>query len=80
MRTKVLNQEVNKEIDWSIPQWVISENGQIVFTNGKHFNNSFEGTVLPDEIDPRGEFYTDWAKSYFKPIPKEGLTIHISND
>ena len=82
MKTTILNKEVNEEIDWSKPQWVIDETDELVlFTNGKHSEDDFEGTCLPYkgryEI---GVFSKTWSKVYFKPIPKEGLTIHIQND
>jgi hypothetical protein len=78
MRTKVSNQETN-EINWYGKQWLISGDGEVVFTNGEHGMDTFEGTVLPNEHD-EGHFSKCWAKSCFKAIPKEGITIHISND
>jgi hypothetical protein len=78
MKTKVLNQETN-EINWDKKQWLISGDGKVVFTNGKHYDDTFEGTSLPDYCDD-GHFAQNWAKACFKAIPKEGLTIHISND
>jgi hypothetical protein len=78
MKTKVLNRETN-EINWDKKQWLISGDGKVVFTNGVHYQSTFEGTVLPNEHD-EGHFSKCWAKSCFKAIPKEGLTIHISND
>jgi len=78
MRTKVLNQETN-EINWDKKQWLISDDGKVVFTNGVHYQSTFEATSLPDYSD-NGHFSTNWSKSCFKAIPKEGLTIHISND
>jgi hypothetical protein len=78
MKTKVLNRETN-EINWDKKQWLISGGGKVVFTNGNHYDGTFEGTVLPNEDDD-GHFSTIWNKQCFKAIPKEGLTIHISND
>jgi hypothetical protein len=78
MRTKVLNQEKN-EINWDKKQWLMSGEGKVVFTNGEHGKDIFEGTSLPHEND-NGHYSRCWSKSCFKAIPKEGLTIHISND
>lgn len=78
MKTTVLNRETN-EINWNKKQWLISGEGKVVFTSGEHKSDTFEGTVLPNEHD-EGHFSRCWAKSCFKAIPKEGLTIHISND
>jgi len=80
MKTTIVSKEVNEEIDWSIPQWVISEDGKIVFSNGFHDDDSFEGTALPCTQSPIGEFCKHWGKSCYKPISKDGLTIHIQND
>lgn len=80
MKTTILNKEVNEDIDWSKPQWVISEDEEIVFTNGKHSGNSFSGCCLPCDSFKNGYFMEDWNKEFFKPIPAEGLTIHIQND
>jgi hypothetical protein len=78
MRTTVINQETN-EINWDKKQWLISGEGKVVFTNGVHYQSTFVGTALPNE-DNNEHFSMCWAKSCFKVIPKEGLTIHISND
>ena len=84
MKTTIVSKEVNEEIDWSKPQWVMSKKGTIVFTNGLNgFNEleDFQGTALPCFPEsPNGEFCKIWSKSKFKPIPKDGLTIHIQND
>lgn len=80
MKTTILNKELNEEIDWSKPQWVISEKSQVIFTNGKFDDICFEGTCLPDNLYPNGNFSKIWGKEFFKLIPKEGLTIHIQND
>lgn len=79
MTTEILSQEVHKKINWSIPQWVISETGLIVFTNGTHDGNLFEGILLPN-IDSTIGSYGNWVKSFFKPIPEEGLVIKIKNN
>jgi hypothetical protein len=79
MKTTILNKEINEDIDWSKSQWVVAENNQIIFTNGKHDELTFEGNRLPKFRDS-GEFSKIWGKNFFKPIPKEGLTIHIQND
>jgi len=50
MRTKVLNRETH-EINWDKKQWLISESGKVVFTNGKHLPSTFEGTSFPDYYD-----------------------------
>lgn len=77
MTTEILSQ--GEDIDWSKPQWVIN-NRLIVFTNGEHNNNTFEGTSLPsDNSYPSGLSSKGWYKSYFKPIPEEGLVIIIKN-
>jgi hypothetical protein len=78
MKTTVLNREENV-INWDKKQWLISGEGKVVFTNGEHGNGIFEGTSLPNESE-HGHFSRCWSKSYFKAIPKEGLTIHIQND
>jgi hypothetical protein len=80
MKTEILNKEVNEEIDWSKPQWVISEKGSIIFTNGEHGSITFEGSVMPCKSYSNGGFRTDFMKNSFQPIPKDGLTIHIQND
>ena len=80
MKTTILNKEVNEEIDWSKPQWVISEDGIIILTSGRHSVDYFKGHCLPCNDYPNGEFSDTWNKSYFKPIPSDGLTIHIQND
>ncbi len=48
MKTKVLNRE-EKVVNWNKKQWLISGDGKVVFTNGKHGKDIFEGTVLPNE-------------------------------
>lgn len=79
MTTEILSTEKEQEIDWSTPQWVESESGIIVSTNGTHSINCFEGTKLPCNGIGLCEFATDWIKESFKPIPKEGLVIRIKN-
>lgn len=79
MTTEILNNENNEDIDWSKPQWVIN-NRSIIFTNGEHDNYTFEGTCLPFANSyPSGLSSKGWYKSYFKPIPTEGLVIKIKN-
>lgn len=82
MKTTILNKEVNEEIDWSKPQWVVDKDDELlVFTNGTHDGSDFEGIALPCIPDyPTGKVFSYWSKVLFKPIPKEGLTIHIQND
>jgi hypothetical protein len=82
MKTTILNKEVNEEIDWSKPQWVVSIDSEkvIVFTNGQHTGNCFTGICLPSNYRKNGEFKSDFYKSIFQPIPKDGLIIHIQND
>ena len=80
MKTTILKEEVNKVIDWSKPQWVISEDGIIILTSGKHSKNGFAGFCLPCNDYPNGEFSHTWSKDFFKLILAEGLTIHIQND
>jgi hypothetical protein len=57
-----------------------TDDDKIVFSNGNHKGNIFEGIVLPCERYPKGGSYDNWDKDCFKPIPKDGLTIHIQND
>jgi hypothetical protein len=79
METEILNKEVNEKIDWSKPQWVVATDYKnILFTSGKHEGNMFEGTCLPCDGFPKGS-KDNWNKSYFKPIPEEGLLIKIKN-
>ena len=67
------------EINWDKPQWLITEDDQIVFSNGTHKEDTFEGVILPqDGCD--GKFSSIWKKVFFKPIPNEGLIIKIKND
>lgn len=80
MKTTIVSKEVNEEIDWSKPQWLKTEFGLICFTNGQHDGSDFEGTALPCDDNPNGDFSRMWDKRQFKPIPKDGLTIHIQND
>lgn len=79
METTILKEEVNKVIDWSKPQWVISEDEVIILTSGKNSKYSFSGFCLPCNDYPNGEFSNTWNKEYFKLIPADGLTIHILN-
>lgn len=80
MKTTILKEEVNEVIDWSKPQWVITEDGIIILTSGVHSKYDFSGTCLPCNIYPNGEFSKSWSKEFFKLIPIDGLTIHIQND
>jgi hypothetical protein len=85
MKTTILNKEVNEEIDWSKPQWVVGteENllDMVILTNGKHEDYEFQGVCLPcSKPYENGLFRKDFVKAYFQPIPKDGLTIHIQND
>lgn len=81
MKTEILNKQENKDIDWGKPQWFIDgKEGIVVFTNGKHNGDNFEGTCLPCELYQKGATSLNWNKKFFKPIPKEGLTIKITNE
>lgn len=79
MTTEILNKKEKNEIDWSVPQWVMF-NDILVFTNGIHKEDEFSGTCLPHPFYPKGSRSSDWNKCAFKPIPKEGLTIKITNE
>ena len=80
MKTTILNKKVNKEIDWSKPQWLVSKDGnEIVVTSGFSEKHTFVGYCLPCSKYLNGHYSDVWGKKFFKPIPKDGLTIHIQN-
>lgn len=79
MTTEILSTEKIQEIDWSVPQWVVSETGIIVYTNGKNDGNIFEGSLMPNICYPKGLFCTILAKNMFKLIPEEGLVVKLKN-
>lgn len=79
MKAEILNNQEEQTIDWSKPQWVVSDEF-IVFTSGEHTENTFTGTCLPCKSYPKGNKSEDWGKEYFKPIPKEGITVLLKND
>jgi hypothetical protein len=77
--TKIELTTQSKEIDWSVPMWVVSDCGNIiVLTIGSHSDNKFQGTALPCKDYPNGDYCKSWDKSSFNPL-KAPLTITISN-
>ena len=50
----------------------------IVLTNGEHTGNYFEGTALPCEECPKGEFCRKWNKQKFRLLTEE-IQFTISN-
>lgn len=75
---------IEKEIDWSVPQLVISDKGNVVATNGNHSKDSFEGIVVFSDnlLRPVNYFSNNWNKLYFKRFKGE-LTIknkHYENN
>ena len=73
MKTIVVTQQ-KKEINQSVPQWMISNKGEIVQTNGKHCGVMFEGYNINTT-----KYSECWNKEAFTPI--EGtITIEISNE
>lgn len=81
MKTTILNKEVNEEIDWSKPQWVVAkDSNEIVVTSGSSEKHTFIGYCLPCSKYLNGHQSKYFDKKCFQPIPKDGLTIHIQND
>lgn len=71
----------NEGIDWSKPQWVITQKGTIVLTTGEHDGEYFTGTALPCREYPVGEHDNDWYKPQFQPITFDiPFTISNSNE
>lgn len=77
---KIVNKIEEKEINWDIPQWVISKVGptQIILTSENHNGITFQGTLLPTKEYPYGRFMKNYLKSEFKPL-EGSLTITIEN-
>lgn len=71
-------QQKKQEIDWSIPMWVVTENGKVVLTTGRHNKDYFWGTSLPHQENLVG-LYGAWRKNSFTPLQGEH-TITISNE
>ena len=81
MKTEILSEVKETEIDWGKRQWVraiLTE--MIVLTDGNHNDNTFSGLALPHEGKDYGVSSITWNKKAFKPIPKEGLVIKITNE
>lgn len=72
----------NEGIDWSKPQWVISNATVcVVLTNGAHDGDNFTGTCLPCEIYKNGFQSKAWIKTEFKPLTFDiPFTISNSNN
>lgn len=68
-------------IDWDKPQLLEGSHGQIVISNGEHFEDGFTGTYLAGGLSVDELFYTsyNWNKSAFKPVQLP-LTIKFSKD
>jgi hypothetical protein len=71
-----------QEIDWSKPQWVQHNEIKdlIVLTTGTDcgFDSDFEGTAMPCNSYPKGDFNNEWTKSYFHLLTEE-INFTISN-
>lgn len=78
-QTKVITApDTVTEIDWSKPQYMITEEGHIVLSTGKHEGAAFEGICLKHKRYNTGNFNSMWGKKWFTPITTP-ITIEISN-
>lgn len=76
---KINIKQTENIIDWTKPMWVVSQDGCIVLTTGKHDSNSFSGMMLPCTSNPKGIYASEWSKQVFKPL--EGAhEVIISNE
>jgi hypothetical protein len=80
MKSEIIKTEKEQEIDWNKPQFVVSDGGTLVATNGKHNDTYFEGTLLCADSVYSFLPADRWVKDVFKPIPKEGITIKFTNE
>lgn len=73
MKSIIVGQKIS--IDWSRVQLAKSKLTEIVIlTNGRHKNNSIEGTVIiGNENDTLGTFSEEWAMENFMPITENTL-------
>lgn len=76
MKVEIQNKEENQEIDWSKPQLVISNEGDVVLITDsqleKEDEDCFCGLRLFDS-----DYSNDWIKDHFRPF--NGM-VTISND
>ena len=73
--------QTNEGIDWSKPQWLITQKGTVVLTTGGHSGDYFTGTALPCDSYPKGDYDTKWLKKeFYRPIFDIPFTISNSNN
>ena len=63
---------------WNDPQWLIDDKDNIALSNGHHLAQWFEGTILPNKLNPGGLHGAKLTKSEFRPI-QGAITIEIEN-
>jgi hypothetical protein len=79
MKKVIIPKSPSAEIDWSKPQWVIGPAGEVVLISGiDKSTGMFDGTVLPCDKYPNGDYRTDWIKSSFKLLTYD-IPFTISN-
>lgn len=78
-KVQIQNQK-EKEIDWSKPQWVqsIERPDKIVLITKNHSEEAFSGTCMPCLDCPNGKYSDNWAKSSFHLLTDD-ITFIISN-
>lgn len=69
----------DKQVDWSKPMWVISDDNMIVLTTGECDEKTFTGTCLPCNDYPNGDYSKAWTKRSFTPTTGT-IMFPISND
>jgi hypothetical protein len=79
MKVTVNNLEKEETIDWNKVQLVVSDNGNIVFSNQSTSTEHFEGICLErgDSCNKNGSYSKLWVKSMFKPFHG---SIKLQND
>ncbi len=53
-------------VNWDKPSVVENDTMVIVLTNGNHFGDGFQGTIIANGTP--GKFCQSWEKSAFKPF------------
>lgn len=69
-------EEPKQEIDWSVPgQLVCNENGAIWLTSGKHYNDSFEGTLIISKNSKACGYYSEKISKNIMELYKGSITL-----